>query len=264
MQGSLSQISLNDILLLATSGKKSGLLRLSRGKEIVDVFLSEGNIIHASCPIGDGQKALLYPVTWGEGTFVLLPNGAPPSQTISKQSAELLNEVKTMSQEWERILQVVPKANTVFRMADLGDETNESITIPHTGWKVLSKMDGVRDVQALAESLRLPYAYTAKVIYDLHQSGLVEVAPNSAGSVQDAVPPGFVDRMISELTEAMGPMASVIVHDQIAALGESPDTFPTTRLDELIESISSEILDEPLKSCFLQQMLGEIRTYKTL
>jgi hypothetical protein len=38
MQGNLSQISLNDILLLATGGKKSGVLRLNRGKETVEVF----------------------------------------------------------------------------------------------------------------------------------------------------------------------------------------------------------------------------------
>jgi hypothetical protein len=32
MQGNLAQISLNDILLLATGGKKSGVLKLCRGK----------------------------------------------------------------------------------------------------------------------------------------------------------------------------------------------------------------------------------------
>ena len=67
MQGNLAQISLNDILLLATGGKKSGVLKLSRGKETVEVYISDGNIIHATCPIGEGEKALLYPVTWGEG-----------------------------------------------------------------------------------------------------------------------------------------------------------------------------------------------------
>ena len=264
MQGTLSQISLNDILLLATEGKKSGLLRLSRGKEVVELFLVEGDIIHATCPVGEGEKALLYPVTWGEGTFALLPNGSPPSQTISKPSAELLAEVKAMSQEWKRITEVIPTGKTVFRMADLDEERNGSITVPHTGWRVLSKIDGFRDVQAIAESLRLPWAYTAKVIYNLHQSGLVEVVPGSTKAAQDTMPAGFFDRMISDLTEAMGPMASVIVHDQIAALGESPNAFPKSHLEELIESVSREILDESLKSRFRQQVFDEIRNFKTL
>src|SRR5262245_66081358 len=90
MQGNLAQISLNDILLLATGGKKSGVLKLSRGKETVEVYISEGNIIHATCPIGEGEKALLYPVTWGEGAFTLMPNGTPATTTIRKTSAEIL------------------------------------------------------------------------------------------------------------------------------------------------------------------------------
>ncbi|MFQ5683359.1 MAG: DUF4388 domain-containing protein [Candidatus Binatia bacterium] len=175
MRGALSEISLNDILLLATGGRKSGLLRLSRGKEIVDVFLKEGNIVHATCPIGNGEKALLYPVTWSDGSFFLAPNSAPPLQTISKNAAELLAEVKTMSEEWEQVLQVIPTGDAVLRIADLVKNSNGSITIPHTGWKVLTKVDGYRNVQTIAASLRLPYAYTAKVIYDLHQSGLLEV-----------------------------------------------------------------------------------------
>ena len=63
MKGPLSQTDLNDLLLLATGAKKSGLLRLSPGKETVELFLVEGEIIHATCPIGEGEMAHLYPVT---------------------------------------------------------------------------------------------------------------------------------------------------------------------------------------------------------
>jgi hypothetical protein len=263
MQGTLAQISLNDILLLITGGKKSGTLKLSRGKETVDIYVAEGNIVHATCPIGDGEKALLYPVTWTEGIFALVSNGTPPSQTINKSSAELLAEVKAMSQEWERILQVIPTSKTVFRIADPGEEGNGAITVPHTGWRVLSKIDGYRDVQSIAEVLRLPYAYTAKVLYNLHQAGLVETLSTSAkASVVDTVPPGFFDRMIDRLTECVGPMAFMIIHDQIAVLGESPAAFPQTRLEELIELVSREISDNKLKAPFQQQMSDEIRTFK--
>lgn len=51
MEGNLSHINLNDVLLLATAGKKSGVLKLSRGNESVDVYLSEGDIVHATCPM---------------------------------------------------------------------------------------------------------------------------------------------------------------------------------------------------------------------
>ena len=101
MQGNLSQISFTDLLLLATSGRKSGVLKLTHGKESVEVFLTDGQIVHAICPIGEGDKALLYPVTWGDGTFQLQPNGAAPGVTVRKSAEDILTEVRAMTREWE-------------------------------------------------------------------------------------------------------------------------------------------------------------------
>ena len=83
MQGNLSQIGLSDLLLLTTTGKKSGILKLAHGKETVEVYLTEGQIIHATCPIGEGEKALLYPVTWDEGHSIssqMAPRPQSPSR----------------------------------------------------------------------------------------------------------------------------------------------------------------------------------------
>ena len=262
MQGNLSQISLNDILMLATSGKKSGVLKLSRGKESVEVYLVDGSIIHATCPIGDGEKALLYPVTWGEGNFALLPNGVPPSTTIKKSSAEILDEVKAMSREWENILEVIPSGKTVFRIADLGEEQNGPITVPHVGWRVLSKIDSGRSVQEIAEALRIPYAYTAKVIFNLHKSGLVEIVAPSSRPGADQVPPHVLGQVVTLLTEVMGPMASLVVRDQIEALGGTQERFPESKFDELIGQVSKEINDGKLRQKFEESVYHEISNFK--
>jgi hypothetical protein len=262
MQGNLSQISLNDILMLATGGKKSGVLKLSRGKETVEVFLVDGSIIHATCPIGDGEKALLYPVTWGEGNFALLPHGNPPSSTIKKSSSEILDEVKAMSREWENILEVIPSGKSVLRIADLGEEQNGPVTVPHVGWRVLSKIDGNRSVQEIAEALRIPYAYTAKVIFNLHKSGLVEIVAPSSRPATDLVPAPVLSQVIALLTEIMGPMASLVVRDQIEALGETQDRFPESKLDELIGYVGREISDAKLRQKFEEFAYQEISNFK--
>jgi hypothetical protein len=262
MQGNLAQISLNDILLLATGGKKSGVLKLSRGKEIVEVYISDGNIIHAICPIGEGEKAILYPVTWDEGIFTLLPNGTPPTATIKKTSAEILDEVKAMSREWETIVEVIPSGKAVFRIADPGESQIGPITVPVVGWRVLSKIDGIRTVQEIAEILRIPFAYTAKVIFNLHKSNLVEIVNPSSRPRSDTVPPPLFDRFTSILTEAMGPMASLVLRDQIDNLGESRDNFPEAKLDDLIGLISKEISDGKLRQKVEESMLQEISNFK--
>ena len=262
MQGNLSQISLTDLLLLATSGKKSGVLKLVHGKETVEVFLADGKIVHATCPIGEGEKALLYPVTWGEGTFQLQPNGAPPAATVRKSAEEVLAEVKAMTREWEIILDLIPSGKAIFRIADLAEDHTGPVTVPNVGWRVLSKLDGVRTVQDIAELLRIPFAYTAKVIYNLHKSGLVELAAAVAKPAADLVPAALLDRVTGILTEVIGPMAPLVLRDQIEALGASRDSLPEAKLDDLIMLIGREIGDGRLKNKFEESMFQEISNFK--
>ena len=262
MQGNLSQISLNDILLLATGAKKSGVLKFSRGKENVEVYFVDGSIVHATCPIGDGEKALVYPVTWGEGTFALLPNGTAPTATIQKSTAEILDEVKAMSREWETILAVIPSGKTIFCIADLDEGHSEPVTVPHVAWRVLSKLDGARTVQEVAELLRIPYAYAAKAFFNLYKSGLIDTITPSSKPAGEPVPEALIRRLADILTEVMGPMAPVVLRDQIDSLGETSHTVPDSKLDELITAVGREIADTQLRRRFVESASDEIANFK--
>ncbi len=262
MQGNLSQIGLTDLLLLTTSGKKSGVLKLTHGNEAVDIYLTDGQIIHAVCPIGEGEKAVLYPVTWDEGTFSLQPNGSVPATTVKKTAGEMLEEVKAMTREWETILEVIPSGKSVFQIAELPAENNGPITVPNVGWRVLSKLDGTRTVQDIAELLRIPFAYAAKAIYSLHKSGLVEPAVPAVRPVREIVSSALLNRLTIILTEAIGPMAPLVLRDQIEALGETPETLPEAKLDELATLIAREISDSKLKHKFEESMFQEISNFK--
>ena len=86
-----------------------------------------------------------------------------------------------------------------------------------------------------------------------------------ANTSQDkfAVIPAFVsnrffDSMARALVEALGPMASIIIQDQIAAMGESKNAFPTVRLTQLIDEASREIANEEMKIQFHELMSKEI------
>lgn len=81
----------------------------------------------------------------------------------------------------------------------------------------------------------------------------------SARVSEKTISPQFFDRMIQALIEAMGPIAPLVVRDQIDALGESPGAFPKKRVAELVEIVSHKILDQAMKAQFRQQMAEEIR-----
>ena len=69
---------------------------------------------------------------------------------------------------------------------------------------------------------------------------------------------GFFESMAHALVEALGPMASIIIQDQIAAMGESKNAFPKVRLTQLIDEASREIANEGMKIQFQQLMSKEI------
>ena len=70
--------------------------------------------------------------------------------------------------------------------------------------------------------------------------------------VQSIVPANFFDLVTDELTKIMGPMASMIVRDHVAALSESIHKFPQLRAKELRDSLSKEILNDKLKTAFCE------------
>jgi general secretion pathway protein A len=77
------------------------------------------------------------------------------------------------------------------------------------------------------------------------------------------VTPQFFDYMTRIATAAMGPMAPLVLRDQMCALGESRESFPQPKLRELIELISREILNETMRSRFQEMMFQEMDALKT-
>ena len=87
------------------------------------------------------------------------------------------------------------------------------------------------------------------------QNYALRTGPSRMGTV----PSRSFALMISALTEAMGPMAPLIVREQIVAMGESLESFPKQKLGQLVAVTSREILSETLKNHFVSLMSEEIR-----
>jgi chromosome segregation ATPase len=85
-----------------------------------------------------------------------------------------------------------------------------------------------------------------------------EVTSNAADAAREAVSPGFFDSVTKELAEINGPLASMIIRDQVTALGESIEKFPKTRVTELVKILSEEITDENVKIGFRKRIAEKL------
>jgi general secretion pathway protein A len=89
-----------------------------------------------------------------------------------------------------------------------------------------------------------------------------EIVPDRNEIVESGspvVPRVLLQRLVGALTDAMGPLAPLVVDEQIAALHQRAESFPLTRWRELIMATSQEVLDERLKEHFEQEMLAALR-----
>ncbi len=80
------------------------------------------------------------------------------------------------------------------------------------------------------------------------------MASPAPDAVEENVSPEFFKQLTLELTQTIGPMAPLIVRDHVKNLGETMGQFPKARVKELLETVSTEILDEKVKTGFRERI----------
>jgi type II secretory pathway predicted ATPase ExeA len=81
------------------------------------------------------------------------------------------------------------------------------------------------------------------------------VADHSNGtSLTNVVAEKFFLSLRDALTDAMGPMAQIVLSEHVRLLGSALDRFPREKVSTLIESVSREIFDESVRERFRQNM----------
>ena len=77
-------------------------------------------------------------------------------------------------------------------------------------------------------------------------------------AAQQTVWPELFDLVSQELAKIVGPQAEMILRDRVAALGQTMESFPKSRLHELLESLSKEIKSEPLRIGFRKWFVKQV------
>jgi type II secretory pathway predicted ATPase ExeA len=105
---------------------------------------------------------------------------------------------------------------------------------------------------------------TAETVRHFVNERLSQVAVPESAAKDRSVAPQFFDFMARAATEGIGPMAKLIICDQISELGESRDGFPQKKLAELIERVSREIFNETMRARFQDTMIQAVSALQTM
>jgi hypothetical protein len=239
LSGNLAQLPLLEILKLLSSESQTGRLDLSDGGSSGEIYLQEGNLVHAVTGAQIGEAAVYTLMGWLQGDFGFVPDTVAPENSVTAATEQLLLEGARRVKEWGDIKKVIPSADVVFKLSPTG--SSGAISMEPDEWQVLAMVNGSRSLAGIAQDLGHDEFTVAKVLYGLATAGLLEVGERPEAPPKPTINGGFFARLNGEFTEVMGPLGPVIIDDEITALGETRESFPRDKVAELVERVSAEI-----------------------
>ncbi|MFP4686970.1 MAG: hypothetical protein ACLFN5_02550, partial [bacterium] len=122
--------------------------------------------------------------------------------------------------------------------AELGEVSLDSRML-----QVLMELDGKKNLGRIAQSLNMSMKDLRQVVNKLHDMELCESARESMPTLGKE----FFDFLSSQLSRAMGPIADVVIEDEISRMGEDKKSFPAHRAAELVDVLARQIMREERK-----------------
>jgi len=250
--GELSQTKFFDLIKPLLVGRKTGILTI-KGNENGEIFLEMGNIVHAKTVHSFGEEAFINIMSWQAGKTTFDPDVPPREKTIFIPTENLLLHWSYKKQEWEKIRNLVPSPNAIFRISL--QSNSEDKTIKGDQWNVLALTNGTRTVLEIARTLGWDEFKTSKVIYQLIQAGLLEKGEERGAPSKKYIGKDFFQMVENELKKIMGPVASFIIEDQLIEFGEAKDFFPQDQALSFVEALSEDIPNEMKRKEFKRAMM---------
>lgn len=256
-RGNLAQLSLLDILRMLSSGRRTGRLDISNAGKTGELFLDNGNIVHAVTGTQMGETGVYSLMGWMEGEFSFMPGVAAPERSIVTTTEQLLLEAARQAEQWEDIKDILSSTDAVFNISPSG--STSTVSLRPIEWQVLAQVNGERSVLDIGEILALSEFDVARIVYSLVTAGLLHEVVGGARKFREIVEESFFETLTVIYTEIMGPIGPIIIEDEIKLLGEDRSAFPQEKTAELVERISLEIADNKKRAEFQKRMVSHLR-----
>ena len=259
LTGSLAQLPLLDLLKMLAAGRQTGRLELSSGLDQGELYLHQGELIHADCDMQIGEPAFARLAQWPNGQFRFEQGVAAAQRSIEKPLERLIADSARAASEREAIRRVVPNMDAIPRLARKAP--GPTVTIEGADWEMLAVIDGRRTAGELATELGIEDIELARTLYRLKLARLIDLtAAQVAAPAQRALAgAGFFQALTTAVAGALGPLAEIIIDDAVEDLGFTRATFPRDAVASLAERISGEIREPDKRVRFQQTMLQMLR-----
>lgn len=175
IMGSLSQMSVVDLLQIFSMNKKDGVIVVRREKEGMEgmIFLREGEIINATVGAAKGEKALYRILGWDTGKFEYIPTNFNLEVSIEKTTDSLLMEGMRQLDEWKRMGEEFPSLDSLIYLKV--PQAKLSSKLRPVTKEVLALLEFYKKVSDVVDNSSHPDFEVMMNIHTLCSKGILEI-----------------------------------------------------------------------------------------
>lgn len=209
LQGSLSELSLPDVIQLVSVSGKTGAFHLVNDTDQGKIFLKDGQIIDANIGNLRGEQAVYEMAIWSTGDFSFIAGETSTDVTVQRSNANLMMEAARRLDEWRVLSRRIPSLDLVPFFS--AREGQDQVTLSPQEWILVTHVDGQRSIEQVASILRWSAFDVSKLLFGMITSGLVALRGPEEGQENGAFQAGLSPITLLGLAEKIRTVAIDVV-----------------------------------------------------
>ena len=125
--------------------------------------------------------------------------------------------------------------------------------------QILMQLDGLKNLRTVGRNLNLPLATLRQAVARLQALGLLEPVHDAVKMLDS----DFFEYLESHLSLAVGPIAGVLIEDELQQFGANAKRIPIQRAPELVNLLAHQIPRSDRRIAFQQAMVKMIKQLGT-
>ena len=187
LQGSLETFQLPDVLVLLSSTKKTGELRITGDRTSGKVWVKDGALVQTDVPRApEAVDAIWELLRLKSGDFTFDSDTPAPKGGKSEPIEPVLADAQARMAEWVEIEKVVPSMAAWVTLAP--EAPRPEVTITSEQWKLFAQVGDGRTVEALMDKLAKSEFETCKWLKTMADDGVLNVAGSAPAGAAKAAP----------------------------------------------------------------------------
>jgi ActR/RegA family two-component response regulator len=167
--GSLSEMTLVDLLQTLEVGKKTSVIMLYKDGHEGKVFMSQGEVVDARLNDLEPKQALLRMFTWMEGQFSVEMKNHETAKRLYSTTREMISEGMTRQFRWEQLTKQLPPLKTIAGMSP--EQTQDRLT--NDEQQICKLIDGRKSIIEIVEKCSFDDVKALRLFKSLYDKGFV-------------------------------------------------------------------------------------------